>query len=732
MTTKIPGLIGFVFPFALLAFDPAAYVNPFIGTSNGGNTHPGALVPWGMVSMCPQNVDLNAPGYFPVGYIHGREKFYGFSHTNLSGVGCYDMGSILLMPFTGAPDFAILRNGVSYQREIARPGYYAVAIGDREILSEVTATTRAGMARFSYQDKDSKRLFLNLGRSVSKNKGSVVRIVNDTLIEGYKIDGLFCNRAAERRTYFSMRLNQKPKQVRFFGNDDLMPSHLRRAIGDDLGLYFEFEEGDKPVIVKTGISYVSADNARENLETEISHWDFDRIRQNAYETWNKELSRIEVSGENPDNLIKFYTGIYHILIHPNIISDVNGEYPLMGERQGTGKNSQRERFSVFSLWDTYRTVHPFLTLVYPEIQSKMLNSMVDMYKENGWLPKWEIISNESFTMVGDPALPVIADSYIKGIQDFDAQTAYQAMLKHAGVGDEAAPNIMRPGIIPYARYGFIPQDDKGTDFVWGAVSTSLEYVYSDWTLAQMAKEMKDEKNSAFFYSRSMGYKHFFDSETKLLRPKMKNGEFMAPFDPLDDTSELGWNPSGGKGYVEGTAWQYTWFVPHDIPGLIGLFGGDKPFVQKLQECFDKDYFILSNEPDMAYPYLFNYVKGEEWRTQVETGRCLQRHFTTSAGGLPGNDDTGTISAWLVMTMLGFYPDCPGSLNYAVTAPTFRKAVIKTSTPYYPGKEIVIERGNSDTSARIIRDFSLNGKKQKTFFISHRDLINGGHLYFNLR
>lgn len=727
---KIIVLICSILPLSLFAFEPTSYVNPFIGTSNAGNTHPGAMVPWGMVSMSPQNVDYYAPGYYSAGYINGGAKFYGFSHTNLSGVGCLDMCSILLMPFVGEPNFSILNKGVCYKDETAYPGYYSTKVGEHEILSETTATTRTGMARFSYQDEKGKRLFLNLGRSLSKNKGAVVRIINDTIIEGYKIDGSFGNRAAEHRTYFSMRLNQKPKSVRLFGKNGFRSMQDRRAAADDLGVYFEFEDNSTPVIVKTGISYVSADNARMNLDKEINHWNFDQVRKDANERWNKELSRIIVSDENKDNLTKFYTGIYHILIHPNIISDVNGEYPLMGERQGIGKNTERERFSVFSLWDTYRNVHPFLTLVYPEVQSRMVSSMIDMYKENGWLPKWEIISNESFTMVGDPSLPVIADSYIKGIRDFDVATAYQAMLKNSGY--MVVPNIMRPGIIPYIKYGYIPEDDKGEESVWGSLSTSLEYNYADWTLAQMAKEMGDEKSYQTYYNRSMGYKCFFDKETSLLCPKMKDGKFITPFDPLDITSELGWRSSGGKGYVEGTAWQYTWFVPHDILGLIELFGGEKLFTQKLQDCFDKDYFVLSNEPDMAYPYLFNYIKGEEWRTQIQTNKCLDRYFNTSTGGLPGNDDTGTVSAWLVMTMLGLYPDCPASLNYAVTTPTFDKVLIKTNPQYYSGKDIVIECGNKNKSAFMINDYSLNGKKQKSYFVNHNDLVNGCHLYFNLK
>lgn len=711
------------------ADNPAQYVNPFIGTANSGNTHPGAIVPWGMVSVSPLNVDLRTPGYHAVGYEYGHESFFGFSHVNLSGVGNPDMGSIVLMPATTQDSPGMVTEGTSYSHEHAEAGYYTAEVGPSHIRSEATATLRSGMMRFIYPTNVAPRLFIDLERGLSRNKGAVVRIVNDTLIEGYKVDGGF-GRAPEHRVYFSMTFNRRPTSSCLYSKGQLLPTHTRRAVDTSLGVCLDFEATDEPLLVKTGISYVSVQNARLNRQTENAGWDFDQIRNKALDDWNQRLGCIRVSRENADNLVKFYTALYHMLIHPNIISDVNGEYPLMGERQGVGCHKDRPRFSVFSLWDTYRNVHPFLTLCFPHVQSQMLASMVDMYQENGWLPKWEIVSHESFTMVGDPAVPVIVDSYLKGIRDFDYRTAYEAMLKQGEVGG-TVPNILRPGIEPYLRYGYIPQDDKGEEYVWGSVATALEYYLADWNIAQMAKAMNDTVNASKYLLRSQGYRHYWDADTRLLRPRMKDGSFMTPFDPLAISGEQEWKGSGGKGYVEGNAWQYTWFVPHDVEGLITLFGGSKAFVRDLQTCMDREHFTLWNEPDMAYPYLFNYVPGEEYRTQREVARCINSYFGITPHGLPGNDDTGTLSAWLAFSMMGFYPDCPGKPSYALTVPSFKNIEIRTDSRYYSGKTIRISRRGKSEGGRV-KSIRIDGERQKRFFLNHSQLATGCSLVFDMK
>ena len=639
------------------------------------------------------------------------------------------MGSIVLMPATTQDSPGMVTEGTSYSHEHAEAGYYTAEVGPSHIRSEATATLRSGMMRFIYPTNVAPRLFIDLERGLSRNKGAVVRIVNDTLIEGYKVDGGF-GRAPEHRVYFSMTFNRRPTSSCLDSKGQLLPTHTRRAVDTSLGVCLDFEATDEPLLVKTGISYVSVQNARLNRQTENAGWNFDQIRNKALDDWNQRLGCIRVSRENADNLVKFYTALYHMLIHPNIISDVNGEYPLMGERQGIGCHKDRPRFSVFSLWDTYRNVHPFLTLCFPHVQSQMLASMVDMYQENGWLPKWEIVSHESFTMVGDPAVPVIVDSYLKGIRDFDYRTAYEAMLKQGEVGG-SMPNILRPGIEPYLRYGYIPQDDKGEEYVWGSVATALEYYLADWNIAQMAKAMNDTVNASKYLLRSQGYRHYWDADTRLLRPRMKDGSFMAPFDPLAISGEQEWKGSGGKGYVEGNAWQYTWFVPHDVEGLITLFGGSKAFVRDLQTCMDREYFTLWNEPDMAYPYLFNYVPGEEYHTQREVARCINSYFGITPHGLPGNDDTGTLSAWLAFSMMGFYPDCPGKPSYALTVPSFKDIEIRTDSRYYSGKTIRISRRGKSEGGRV-KSLRIDGERQKRFFLNHSQLAAGCSLVFDMK
>ncbi len=705
-------------------FSPADYVNPFIGTSNYGHTHPGAQLPWGMISVSPQSVDSEDGGYHATGYIAGNSNVYGLAHTNLSGVGCPDMGSVLLLPLCGDASLAALESGVPFGEEVAEAGYYSALIGEESlpVLAEVTTTLRTSIERYSYPSGKECALLLDLGRSISTKRGAEVSIVDNSTIEGWKLDGGFGRPSISHKVYFRIELSRAATSARIFEEGELQQGVTSRAKGEDVGVQLLFDSLDEPLLVKCAISYVSVENARLNMEREARGWDFDKVRTASKREWNKQLGRIEVSQESDANCEIFYSALYHALIHPNIISDMNGEYPMMGHDGKVGSNKDYDRFSVFSLWDTYRNVHPLLTLVYPEVQSQMLSSMVDIYRESGWLPKWEILSNESYVMVGDPALIVIADSYLKGISDFDYDTAYQAMIMQAFKGEG---NRVRAGAKPYLDYGYIPHDHKCGEFVWGSLSTSLEYYMADWATAQMAKSMGDDKNYALLAERAKGYCHFWDSDYKLLRPKLKDGSFAEPFDEFE---RQGWRADGGNGYVEGTAWQYTWFVPYDIEGVVDLFGGEEPFVERLQMCFDKGYFTLGNEPDMGYPFLFNYIDGEQWRTQRQVEKCLDESFNTTTGGIPGNDDTGTTSTWALFAMMGFYPDCPALPRYTLFAPRFENITIHTDREYYSGRDIEISRrGEPKTGLQI--PFTINGKRESSYFIDHQTLVDGAEIIF---
>jgi predicted alpha-1,2-mannosidase len=685
------------------------YINPFIGTANNGNTYPNAVAPHGFISVGAQNDDYaNKPSYHAVSYTYGGNRFYGISHTNLSGVGCPDMGSVLLFPQSDSINTAHLSKGMLFANETAKPGFYSCRLTQDEIDIKTTTTTRCAIEKYQFT-KEKNYLLLNLGRSLSRGKDGLINIVSNGEITGYKIDGKFCGRSADRKVYFVIQLQQPAASIQLMEDGKLRSVEFKRSAHNNNGVVIDLGSS-KNVLVKIGVSYVSIENAKINLRTEIPQWDFEKVQQQTDAAWNKLLSVIKVTGGTENDKIKFYTALYHVLLHPNILNDVNGEYPLMGEQNKTGMVKDRNRFTVFSLWDTYRTVHPFLTLVYPHLQSQMVNSMVDMYKENGWLPKWELMSSESFTMVGDPAVPVIADTYIKGIRDFDIQSAYKAMQLQSS----SAENHIRPGYLQYIKYGgYIPNDDKGNAHVWGSVSTSLEYNYADWCIAQIAKQLKDAETCTTYMSRSQGYKNYFDKNYFLFRPKLKDGSWLSNFDPLDNWRELGWKPSGGIGFVEGSSWEYTWFVPHDIQGLRKLFGNDHAFINKLQTCFDSSYFKLSNEPDMAYPWLFNYVKGEEWRTQKEVRKCIDTYFGTGPDGLPGNDDCGTLSAWLLFAMMGFYPDCPGSVNYQTALPAFDTIEITLDRKYYKRSKIIIEKKRNE--------MWLNRKKT-TSTINHYNMV----------
>ncbi|WP_303010284.1 glycoside hydrolase family 92 protein, partial [Alistipes communis] len=426
-----------------------------------------------------------------------------------------------------------------------------------------------------------------------------------------------------------------------------------------------------------------------------------------------------VEGGTEEQQRVFYTALYHALIHPNLLSDVNGEYPLM-ENFGVGR-SEHDRYTVFSLWDTYRNVHQLLTLVYPERQIDMVRSMIGMYEEWGWMPKWELYGRETFTMEGDPAIPVITDTWIKGLRDFDIGKAYEAFLKSATT--PGARNRMRPDIDPYVERGYIPLGFYAKDLAGDvSVSHALEYYIADHALSLLADSLGHREDAKRFRERSLGYRHYYDKEYGSFRPINPDGSFLTPFDP-----RAGENFSAAPGFHEGSAWNYTFYVPHDVEGLARLMGGRKRFVEKLQMVFDEGLYDPANEPDIAYPYLFSYFKGEEWRTQREVARLLETYFTTAPDGIPGNDDTGTMSAWAVFSMMGFYPDCPGEPYYTLTAPVFDRVEIATSRG-----PLTIEAKGAGAGTRYIRSMTLGGKPLRKYRISHDELLGGGTLAFELK
>ncbi len=689
----------------------ADFVNPFIGTSNNANTYPGATLPWGMVSINPFNVDHPLANNTAVSYQKGHQYIYGFSQNRLSGVGCPDMSSILIMPSQGALSLDNVKS--TYTNEVAKAGYYAVDLLKNNIEVETTVTVRSSISKYKFTQEGNSFVSLNLAQSLSRNKENYLNVISATEIEGYKTEGGFCGRATSHKVYFYLQISKKA-DINIWENGKVVVK--KELSGQNIGGFLSFSAvKNEEVLVKIGLSYVSLQNAKQNLLNEQPGFDFDQVKQNASAAWEKELKRIQVKGGTLADKTMFYTGIYHMMQHPNIISDVNGDYPAM--ESGKTMNSPIPHYTVFSLWDTYRNVHPFLTLVYPERQSEMLTSMVDMYKESGWLPKWELAARETDVMVGDPATIVIADSYLKGIKDFDIHTAYQGMLNSANT---TIKNPLRPGLNQYLQKGYIPNDDK--DGVWGSVSTTLEYAFADWSLAQVAKQLGDQPNFEQLNLRANHYKNLFDKNKLLMRPKLSSGQWLKPFDPLTMDGEQNYGGSGGPGFVEGTAWQYTWFVPYDIKGMIKLMGGKKKFTAQLQLTFDQNYFSISNEPDMAYPYLFNYIKGQESRTQNTVSQYISKYYNTTSAGIPGNDDCGALSAWLVFGMMGIYPDCPASDSYAITTPYFDEININLNTTYYPSSTVTIQKIGTGAN---IKNITQNNQAYPSYFLKHQDLVKGG-------
>ena len=725
-----------------LAQTPAEYVDPFIGTTNFGTTNPGAVVPNGMMAVVPFNVmgsDLNRydkdARWWSTPYEYHNRFFTGFAHGALSGVGCPDMGSLLTMATTGELEVDYRNYGSEYRDEEASPGYYAVTLSKYGIRAEATSTPRTSVERYTFPGGEG-HLLLNLGEGLTNESGAMVRRVSATEIEGMKLLGTFCyNPQKVFPVYFVLRVSKTPSAAGYWkkqremtgveaewtpdnGKYKLYTQYGRELAGDDIGYWFTFDDlqAGEQIEVRMGISYVSAENARRNLEAEQADGEsFDALREAALGRWNADLGRIRVEGGTEAQRRVFYTALYHTLIHPNLLSDVNGEYPLM-ERSGEVGVTEGERYTVFSLWDTYRNVHQLLTLVYPERQVEMVRSMIDIYREWGWMPRWELYGRETFTMEGDPAIPVITDTWMKGLRDFDIETAYEAFRKSATT--PGAQNLLRPDIDPYIERGYIPLGFYAQDLAGDvSVSHALEYYVADAALARLADSLGHREDARLFRERSLGYRHYYDREYGTLRPILPDGSFLTPFDP-----KAGENFSAAPGFHEGSSWNYTFYVPHDVEGLVGLMGGRKRFVEKLQMVFDEGLYDPANEPDIAYAYLFSRFPGEAWRTQRETRRLLERYFTVEPDGIPGNDDTGTMSAWAVFTMLGFYPDCPGEAAYTLTAPTFDRAEIDT-----PQGTLTIEKHGEG----YIRRMTLGGRPLSKYRLTHDELLRGGTLTFEL-
>ncbi|MEM9142323.1 MAG: GH92 family glycosyl hydrolase [Bacteroidota bacterium] len=702
------------------------YVDPFIGTGGHGHTFPGATAPFGKVQPSPDN---GTAGWdWCSGYHITDSIISGFGQLHLSGTGIGDLTDVLLMPTTSA--MALERFGkprdslpyisrFSHQREKASPGYYQVFLEDPKINVELTANDYVAYHRYDFSEADqgSPSFILDLGYAINWDKPtkSEIKIANDTLITGHR----FSTGWAKNQKVFFAIATSAPMQGYMLGIDGQSIPGVR-ASGIKTGGQFFYEKESVPMEVRVALSTVSVENAQMNLEQEGSDT-FDAVLSQTEGQWHKELDRIDV--ETPVDSLKtiFYTALYHTHLAPVRFSDTNGEFRLQND--SIAKINGKGAYSTFSLWDTFRAQHPLLNLVQPQRVDDIIRSMLAYYGEQGTLPVWTLYGNETNTMTGNHAVSVIAEAYVKGFREYDVNTAYNA-LKNTMMGDSR-------GLKPYREYGYIP-----FDVLDESVTISLEFAYNDWCVAQMAKDLGHTEDYAYFMERSQAYTHLFDKTTGFMRGKSSDGNtWNAPFDPKrSDHRE-------NTDYTEGNAWQHSWFVPHDVSGLIHVHGGKEAFVKRLEQLFNESSEIVGenisaditgligqyahgNEPSHHIAYMFNKA-GQPWRTQYWVREILDTQYTTKPDGLSGNEDCGQMSAWYVFSALGLYPMNPASGQYELGSPIFDKAVLSLSDT----TQFVISAKNTSSINKYIQSASLNGKPLERTYVRHEELVSGGTLDF---
>ncbi len=690
------------------------FVNPFIGTGGHGHTYPGASYPFGMIQVSP---DTRLEGWDGCSAYHASDDtIFGFSHTHLSGTGCSDYGDILLMPVAGEislSDYSYA-SSFDFSSERASAGYYRVGLSNYDIRVELTATKRTGFHRYTYPSSEMPGVVLNLQHR-DKVLESGMKVVGDSEIEGYRFSTAW---AKDQRLFFVVRFSRPILEV-VIDVDGIMIEGLKEIEGSDVKALLRFSSLKKndEILVKIGISAVSIEGARKNLNDENSNWDFDNVLDDCRLAWTNALQKITVSGGSHDDQTIFYTALYHAFLSPNLYMDVDGQY--LGRDLQVHQTDSFDYYTVFSLWDTYRALHPLLTIIDQKRTNDFINTFIRQYEEGGLLPVWELSANETNCMIGYHSVPVIADSWLKGIRDYDAEKAFEAMKTSA--------NQDHFGLKFYKNQGFIPGDQEGE-----SVSKTLEYAYDDWCIAQMAKEMGKEADYSEFIQRAQYYKNIFDPSTGFMRAKLNN-QWFTPFDPY----EVNFN------YTEANAWQYSFCVAQDINGLIGLMGGKEAFASKLDKLFSANsqttgrdqaditgligQYAQGNEPSHNMAYLYDYV-GQPWKTQEIVHQIMNDFYTDQRDGLCGNEDCGQMSAWYVFSALGFYPVTPGSGIYAIGTPRFPSAKIELEN----GKTFTITANNLSDENFYIQSCSLNGKSHDAPAIRHDEIMKGGDLVFEMR
>lgn len=716
------------------------YVDPFIGTGFHGHTFPGPSLPHGMVQLGP---DTRLNGWdASSGYHYSDSTIYGFSHTHLSGTGIGDMGDILILPFTGSPENKYSRDDLpvakfSHAREAANPGYYQVMFDNYQLSAELTASRRVGMHRYRFSPGSKKNLLLDIGHILQRTWGhenvlNQLEIVDSTTLRGLKHSTGWSH---DHQAYFHMEFSHpfSSMQVNIDGHSAGQKDALQ---GQDLWAILQFDELDdeEPLLVKVAISAVDTEGARLNMEAEIPHWEFEKVRSDAENIWNQALGKIRISALDEKQLTIFYTSLYHSLMAPILYQDADGRYRGMdGNIHEADEGSTN--YTAYSLWDTFRALHPLMTLLDEDITREWAQNLLLKYRQGGMLPKWPLAASYTGTMIAYPAVAFLTDVVSKGMDGLNPGEVLEAAVVSASWQAELANprnNPRKQSLMPLHNY-YVNQDRHiPADQVSGSVSYGLEMAYYDWCIAQLAHICGKDSLEATFLERSRNYIRYFDTSSGFMRGKNSDGSWITPFSPRHSDHEI-------SPYVEGNAWQWSWFVPHDPDGLMELYGGSEGFEEKLDSLFSTSseiegenasgditgligQYAHGNEPSHHVAYLYIHA-GVPWKTQEIVDSILHAFYTDQSDGIIGNEDCGQMSAWYILNAMGIYQVAPGNPVWSIGRPLFHKAEIELAQ----GRKLTVKTRNNSRENRYVQEVSLNGEERTDLFLHHDELIRGGVL-----
>ena len=701
--------------------DYTKYVDPFVGNADNGHTFPGACRPFGMIQTSP--VTGGVGWRYCAEYVYSDSLIWGFTQDHLNGTGCMDLGDILVMPSTGkrTRSWDGYRSHFPKTQEFATPGYYSVYLTDAKVKAELTATPHVAFHRYTYDSADSTSVLIDLQHGPAwndKQYHSQVNLCETHWEDNQTLVGHVQNTVWVKQDYFFVIKFNRP-----------VASHVTLAKafdtekGDRIVATFDGIEQGEQLLMKIAMSTTSIDGAKKNLQAELPGWDFAAIKKSAHDEWNDYLKRVDIEGTE-DQKKNYYTSFYHALIQPNQIADVDGMYRNADDK--IVKAGHGKFYSTFSCWDTYRAAHPFYTIVMPDRVDGMVNSLIEQAEVQGFLPIWGLWGKENYCMVANHAVSIVAEAYHKGFRGFDAERAFQAIKKTQTVSHKLKSNWEN-----YMKYGYLPTDLTESE----SVSSSLESMYDDYCATDMARLMGKKDDEKCFARRSQFYKNLFDKQTQFMRPRLSDGSWKTPFDP----SNLAHAESIGGDYTEGNAWQYTWQVQHDIPGLIKLFGGEKPFLKKLDQFFTLKLdsklsdvtgligqYAHGNEPSHHVAYLYA-LAGRPSRTQELIREIFDTQYRPTVDGLCGNDDCGQMSAWYMLSAMGFYPVNPVSAQYVFGAPQMKKITVHLQN----GKTFTVIADGLSEANKYVESITLNGKKLSKNYIDHAAIMNGGTLVYKM-